>query len=94
MLSGTLAYFLYYYGSLAIVPVLAVTTPIVKPIELKVSLGNTTNEFKFFPDRVQLVAGKNTTYYYLIPVLKNIISRRGNLPAIVGRKKLMRVMSK
>jgi uncharacterized cupredoxin-like copper-binding protein len=28
------------------------------PIELKISLGNTANELKFFPDRVQLVAGK------------------------------------
>jgi uncharacterized cupredoxin-like copper-binding protein len=41
-----------------IVPVLAVPTPIAKPIELKVSLGNTANELKFIPDRVQLVAGK------------------------------------
>jgi uncharacterized cupredoxin-like copper-binding protein len=37
---------------------LAVPTPIAKPIELKVSLGNTANELKFSPDRVQLVAGK------------------------------------
>jgi uncharacterized cupredoxin-like copper-binding protein len=28
------------------------------PTEIKISLGNTTNELKFFPDRVQLVAGK------------------------------------
>ncbi len=41
-----------------IVPVLAAPTPIAKPIELNVSLGNTANELKFFPDRVQLVAGK------------------------------------
>ena len=39
-------------------PVLAVPTPIAKPIELKVSLGNTTNELKFFPSRLQLIAGK------------------------------------
>jgi hypothetical protein len=30
--------------------VLAVPTPIATPIELKVSLGNTANELKFFPD--------------------------------------------
>jgi uncharacterized cupredoxin-like copper-binding protein len=28
------------------------------PTEIKISLGNTANELKFFPDRVQLVAGK------------------------------------
>jgi uncharacterized cupredoxin-like copper-binding protein len=28
------------------------------PIELKISLGNKANELKFFPDRIQLVAGK------------------------------------
>lgn len=28
------------------------------PIELKVSLGNIANELKFFPNRMQLVAGK------------------------------------
>jgi uncharacterized cupredoxin-like copper-binding protein len=39
-------------------PVLAVPIPIVKPIELKISLGNTANKLKFFPARVQLVAGK------------------------------------
>ncbi len=41
-----------------IMPVLAVPTLIAKPIELKISLGNTANELKFFPDRVELVAGK------------------------------------
>lgn len=46
---------------LQIMPVLAATTPIAKPIELKISLGNTANELKFFPDRVQLVAGKKYT---------------------------------
>jgi hypothetical protein len=46
---------IYYFQ---IMPVLAVPTPIAKPIELKVSLGNTANELKFFPDRMQLVAGK------------------------------------
>jgi uncharacterized cupredoxin-like copper-binding protein len=30
----------------------------VTPIEMSISLGNTANELKFFPDRVQLVAGK------------------------------------
>jgi uncharacterized cupredoxin-like copper-binding protein len=38
--------------------VLAVPAPIATPIELKISLGNKTNELKFFPNRVQLVAGK------------------------------------
>lgn len=41
-----------------IMPVLAVPTPIAKPIELKISLGNPANELKFFPDQVQLVAGR------------------------------------
>jgi uncharacterized cupredoxin-like copper-binding protein len=38
--------------------VLAVPAPIATPIELKISLGNKANELKFFPDRIQLVAGK------------------------------------
>jgi uncharacterized cupredoxin-like copper-binding protein len=38
--------------------VLAVPAPIATLIELKVSLGNKANELKFFPDRMQLVAGK------------------------------------
>jgi hypothetical protein len=33
-----------------VMPVLAAPTPIAKPIELKISLGNTANELKFFPD--------------------------------------------
>ena len=41
-----------------IVPALAVPLPVANLIELKISLGNTANELKFFPDRVQLVAGK------------------------------------
>jgi uncharacterized cupredoxin-like copper-binding protein len=41
-----------------VMPALAVPPPIAKPIELKISLGNPTNELKFFPDRLQLVAGK------------------------------------
>jgi uncharacterized cupredoxin-like copper-binding protein len=41
-----------------VMPVLAVPPLIAKPIELKISLGNTANELKFFPDRMQLVAGK------------------------------------
>jgi uncharacterized cupredoxin-like copper-binding protein len=28
------------------------------PIEIKISLGNTANQLKFFPDKLQLVAGK------------------------------------
>jgi uncharacterized cupredoxin-like copper-binding protein len=28
------------------------------PTEIKISLGNTANELNFFPDRIQLVAGK------------------------------------
>jgi uncharacterized cupredoxin-like copper-binding protein len=38
--------------------VLAVSPPIATQIELKISLGNKANELKFFPDRIQLVAGK------------------------------------
>jgi uncharacterized cupredoxin-like copper-binding protein len=41
-----------------VMPVLAFPTTVATPIELKVSLGNTANELKFFPDRIQLVAGK------------------------------------
>jgi hypothetical protein len=41
-----------------VMPALAIPAPIAKPIELKISLGNTANELKFFPDRIQLVAGK------------------------------------
>jgi uncharacterized cupredoxin-like copper-binding protein len=41
-----------------VMPVLAVPTTVATPIELKISLGNTANELKFFPNRVQLVAGK------------------------------------
>jgi uncharacterized cupredoxin-like copper-binding protein len=41
-----------------VMPVLSVPTTVATPIELKVSLGNKANELKFFPDRVQLVAGK------------------------------------
>jgi uncharacterized cupredoxin-like copper-binding protein len=44
--------------SFPIPPVLAVPAPIATPIELKVSLGNKANELKFFPNQVQLVAGK------------------------------------
>jgi uncharacterized cupredoxin-like copper-binding protein len=47
--------------ALNISPTLAssVDNPIIPntPIEIKVSLGNTANELKFFPDRLQLVAG-------------------------------------
>jgi uncharacterized cupredoxin-like copper-binding protein len=39
-------------------PALAVPSVVVTPIELKISLGNTANELKFFPNSVQLVAGK------------------------------------
>lgn len=49
-----------------VMPALAVPSParaatptlVATPIELKISLGNTANELKFFPDRLQLVAGK------------------------------------
>ena len=41
-----------------IMPALAVPLPVTTPIDLKISLGNTANELKFFPDRLQLVAGK------------------------------------
>jgi uncharacterized cupredoxin-like copper-binding protein len=44
--------------SCQVLPALAIPAPVAKPIELKVSLGNTTNELKFFPARMQLVAGK------------------------------------
>jgi uncharacterized cupredoxin-like copper-binding protein len=43
--------------SCQVLPTLAVAAG-AAPIELKISLGNTANELKFFPDRVQLVAGK------------------------------------
>jgi uncharacterized cupredoxin-like copper-binding protein len=36
----------------------AAPTITTTPIEIKISLGNTANELKFFPNRVQLVAGK------------------------------------
>ncbi len=35
-----------------------VSTPVSTPIEVKISLGNTANQLKFFPDRVPLIAGK------------------------------------
>jgi uncharacterized cupredoxin-like copper-binding protein len=41
-----------------VLPALAAPAPVITPIELKVSLGNTANELKFFPNRMQLVAGK------------------------------------
>jgi uncharacterized cupredoxin-like copper-binding protein len=41
-----------------VLPALAVTLPVFTPIEMKISLGNTANELKFFPDRMQLIAGK------------------------------------
>jgi uncharacterized cupredoxin-like copper-binding protein len=44
--------------SCQILPVLAEQLMVTTPIEIKISLGNTANELKFFPDRVQLVAGK------------------------------------
>jgi uncharacterized cupredoxin-like copper-binding protein len=36
----------------------AASTIVTAPTEIKISLGNTANELKFFPDRVQLVAGQ------------------------------------
>jgi uncharacterized cupredoxin-like copper-binding protein len=44
--------------SCQVFPALAVPATVATPIELKISLGNTANELKFFPDRMQLVAGK------------------------------------
>ena len=41
-----------------LLPALAVPAPVATPIELKISLGNTANELKFFPDRMKLVVGK------------------------------------
>jgi uncharacterized cupredoxin-like copper-binding protein len=39
-------------------PALADRSVVATPTEIKISLGNTANELKFFPDRVQLIAGK------------------------------------
>jgi uncharacterized cupredoxin-like copper-binding protein len=39
-------------------PALAEQSIVSTPIEVKISLGNTANQLKFFPDRVQLIAGK------------------------------------
>jgi uncharacterized cupredoxin-like copper-binding protein len=39
-------------------PALADRSIVTAPTEIKISLGNTANELKFFPNRVQLVAGK------------------------------------
>jgi uncharacterized cupredoxin-like copper-binding protein len=44
--------------SCQILPTWAVPATVANQIEIKISLGNTTNELKFFPDRMQLVAGK------------------------------------
>jgi uncharacterized cupredoxin-like copper-binding protein len=44
--------------SCQVLPALADRAIITTPIEIKISLGNTANELKFFPDRVQLVTGK------------------------------------
>jgi uncharacterized cupredoxin-like copper-binding protein len=44
--------------SCQVFPALAVPAPVDTPIEMKISLGNTANELKFFPSRMQLVAGK------------------------------------
>jgi uncharacterized cupredoxin-like copper-binding protein len=44
--------------SLAVSSVLASDLTATAPIEVKISLGNIGNQLKFFPDRVQLVAGK------------------------------------
>jgi uncharacterized cupredoxin-like copper-binding protein len=41
-----------------VLPALAAPAPVVNPIEMKISLGNTANELKFFPSRMQLVTGK------------------------------------
>lgn len=44
--------------SYQLLPALAIPLPVATSIEMKISLGNTANELKFFPDRIQLVAGK------------------------------------
>jgi uncharacterized cupredoxin-like copper-binding protein len=44
--------------SCQVLPALAVLLPVATPIELKISLGNTADELKFFPNQVQLVSGK------------------------------------
>jgi uncharacterized cupredoxin-like copper-binding protein len=44
--------------SYQVLPALADRLVAATPTEIKISLGNTANELKFFPDRVQLVAGK------------------------------------
>jgi uncharacterized cupredoxin-like copper-binding protein len=44
--------------SYQVLPALAVPPVVATPIELKVSLGNTANELKFFPNQMQLVPGK------------------------------------
>jgi uncharacterized cupredoxin-like copper-binding protein len=44
--------------SCQILPALADQLMVTTPIEIKINLGNTANEIKFFPDRVQLVAGQ------------------------------------
>jgi uncharacterized cupredoxin-like copper-binding protein len=41
-----------------VLPALADRLVVATPTEIKISLGNTANELKFFPNRVQLVAGK------------------------------------
>jgi uncharacterized cupredoxin-like copper-binding protein len=44
--------------SLLISTALADQLMVTTPIEITINLGNTANELKFFPDRVQLVAGQ------------------------------------
>ncbi len=41
-----------------VLPVFANQAVADTPIEIKISLGNTANQLKFFPDKLQLVAGK------------------------------------
>jgi uncharacterized cupredoxin-like copper-binding protein len=41
-----------------VLPVFADRAVVDTPIEIKISLGNTANQLKFFPDKLQLVAGQ------------------------------------
>jgi uncharacterized cupredoxin-like copper-binding protein len=66
IMRSTIDYFIFWCCCLILavgiygcpLPALAIPAVVATPIELKISLGNTTNQLKFFPDRVQLVAGK------------------------------------
>jgi uncharacterized cupredoxin-like copper-binding protein len=44
--------------SCQVLPALAIPPVVSTPIDLKISLGNTADELKFFPGHVQLIAGR------------------------------------